>query len=395
MKENITDIYFIDRPCFNRDFYNKYEFENLIKEGYNVKFLNLTRFLKGKKYEVEIPEDLLEHMISFNSKSEFKKFIWTKRNNCIIFSLVPFKPITAWLYLIIFKYSIKYCVFNLTVFPTIKHQSKNSKSPKFVRSIKRFGFFRTYKKLINEIAYCRAKINQQSADICVHSKQEDKWKNEVLLGDSTVNIYSYGADYKLAMENGNENIVSEKYAVFIDQYFCHHIDFKSHQIIHGFSAEEYYSVLNMYLNDISAQTGLKIVIAAHPRRCDKQLKDFDSKFDLYFNKTALLVKNSELVLLHFSTAISFAVIFNKPFLLLNSSLFINSSIDEKIKDFEYYFSKKSIFMENSSDRNIDEKQLLINKNAYIKYTNAFLKHPQVDEFKSFKDIVNDSLFALE
>ena len=59
---------------------------------------------------------------------------------------------------------------------------------------------------------------------------------------------------------------------------------------------------------------MKSIIAAHPRRDKKDLPNIDKRF--IFNKTPQLIRDSALVVLHHSTAISLAVLFKKPMVLL-------------------------------------------------------------------------------
>ena len=56
---------------------------------------------------------------------------------------------------------------------------------------------------------------------------------------------------------------------------------------------------------------MKVVIAAHPKVEYKSNK-FNRK--IYFNKTLQLIKNSNLVLAHMSTAINYAVIYKNLFI---------------------------------------------------------------------------------
>ncbi len=220
----------------------------------------------------------------------------------------------------------------------------------------------------------------------IYSKSDEKGKNTRFVGPDTYKKYAYSNDYKLAVNVPNESLIDEPYAVFIDQYFCHHIDFISHQIIHSFTAEQYYSVLNKFLVDFSRKTGLKIVIASHPRREEVFLGDFDPLFKIYFNQTPQLVKNCKVVLQHFSTAVSYAVIYKKPFLFLYSELFDNGTIDHKMQEFATFFKKDYTILEEEFTYN-EAELYSINKDTHETYLNAFLRHKKSSQFQSFTEII--------
>ncbi len=68
------NIYFIDRFPFNREFYNRNEFKRLKNLGYNVKFLELSRFLKRKILPNDIAEDIRDYAIRFKARQVFKSY---------------------------------------------------------------------------------------------------------------------------------------------------------------------------------------------------------------------------------------------------------------------------------------------------------------------------------
>ncbi|WP_075603311.1 hypothetical protein [Saccharicrinis aurantiacus] len=380
----IKNIYFVDRPTFNQDFYTKFEFDKLIQFGYNVKFLNLTSLLKGAEFETEIPEHLKEHVLFFKTKNNVKHFIKKKSTDSIVITLCPFIPSSAWLYYAIFITKMRYIVLNLNVYPDFC-KTPNKKLDSVKRSVKRLNFKKLLNKPISEIYYNLGKLSLAPADIAIHSKESLKWQNKKLTAETTEDIYSVGTDYSQSMDLTDRAIIDEPYAVFVDQYFCHHIDFKSHQILHSFTAKEYYTLLNKFLHKFSDESGLKVVIACHPRRCNYQLNDFDKRFELFFNLTPKLIKDSDFVLQHFSTAISFTVIFNKPFLLLDSKMFADGTIGKKISGFARYFNKETVSMDDYESYSHEDS--VVDSDIYNNYINTYLKHPKASTSLSFSNII--------
>lgn len=117
--------------------------------------------------------------------------------------------------------------------------------------------------------------------------------------------------------NKIEAFINSKYCVFIDQNLAYHPDI----IICGLkniNATTYFLDLNNYFTYIERKFDVKVIIAAHPKSHNYlKMNPFQGR-DLYFDKTCELVKNSMFVLTHHSTAISYAILFQKPIIFLNS-----------------------------------------------------------------------------
>lgn len=109
--------------------------------------------------------------------------------------------------------------------------------------------------------------------------------------------------------------VSNRYAVFLDDYLPFHPDFNIGNIGH-IEAAPYYKTLNDYFSCAEQTLGLHIVIAAHPK-AQYASNPFGGR-DIVFGKTQRLVRDAALVFAHGSTAISFAVMYEKPLCLLVS-----------------------------------------------------------------------------
>lgn len=390
----MVNIFFIHRFPFNKEAFIRDEFEYFISQGFNVKYLDISHLLKKKKLETTCTESLKRHVITFLKQKDFNEFLMDNKVNSLVVTDIGLLSNSAWMFLAIFKSGIEYVLFENTVLPKIKiKKAIGSNKVIFLKIFKRFNYKKLYKKPIEIFNYYRAIIALKPAKMIITSKQKLRAKKRILIGVSTVMKYSMSIDYKVAQDVKSESIVNEPYAVFVDQYFIHHPDFKTNHIVHSFTANEYYVELNKFLVNFSQQTGLKVVIAAHPRRSEEKKKDFNSSFDLYYNKTADLIKNSKIVLVHFSTAINFAVIFNKPFVLLNSSLFKNSSVYEHLMMLSIFFGKEPVVM-GSINSELPLKELLfINENKYQEYLDLYIKHPRANN-ETFKDMILENIKSL-
>ena len=117
----------------------------------------------------------------------------------------------------------------------------------------------------------------------------------------------------------------------------------------------------------------KIVIAAHHRR---PKGNFPIKRKFIYNNTGKLVKDSFLVLAHHSLSINYGIFYNKPILLLNTSIF---NLDTFTRKNNIDLLKKRLGLEVMNidnkvvfNKKILEKILLVDKKKYITYFNRYL-----------------------
>lgn len=107
----------------------------------------------------------------------------------------------------------------------------------------------------------------------------------------------------------------DNFAVFVDEGGDKHPDSEMLKSYYGFSSRYYYEYLEKDLLKISKILDKEILIASHPRISNKN-NLYLKKFKKFSGITNKLIELSNLVILHKSTAINFAVLHKKPVLFL-------------------------------------------------------------------------------
>lgn len=121
--------------------------------------------------------------------------------------------------------------------------------------------------------------------------------------------YSVYSEYINSVDSSHLN--PNGTCVFLDEALTHHSDFD----ILGIKPADggvYYREMNRLFDHIEGKTGLRVVVAAHPR---SNYDFFSSVFDgreVIKSCTIDLVAKSSMVIMHMSTSVSFAILFNKP-----------------------------------------------------------------------------------
>ena len=184
------------------------------------------------------------------------------------------------------------------------------------------------------------------------------------------------------------------FAVFLDSDLVYHSDFLHHGIAAPISENNYYPLLNQFFDKIEQQLGMPVIIAAHPRSRYDLRPDLLKGRNYVIGQTADLVRESNLVFLHISTAQSFAVLWEKPMAFLTSDKLAASYFGPEIVHNAEIYKKKPINMNELNQEKLDQGVLLsIDKAAYSNYRQLYLKkHDSPDKplWDIFSDYIHDN-----
>ncbi len=106
--------------------------------------------------------------------------------------------------------------------------------------------------------------------------------------------------------------------VFLDEAVGHHSDFA---ILNLPTVNEatYLAAMTCLFDAIEAQTGLRVVVAAHPRSQYEQRSGAFGGREIVKGKTVELAAGASLIVAHGSTSVCFAVLFRKPLLIVRTA----------------------------------------------------------------------------
>jgi hypothetical protein len=299
-----------------QDAHNNYRSKNLLDYDYlctrfSVDFIDLTALIGNWEFLREI-ETLRIRVFKPSSFDEFKEIIEQYTADDIVYFGVRITTKSIGLYKAVSSTGCRLISFVYTGIPTdLPIQSKS----RYLKLFKRSFWYRlpskVYKRIVTSI---KAKqLNSllkgtRRFDVVFYCGEADRMR---------VTNYDYHTrfcgcnyfDYEMAKKIGDE--MTGDYIVFIDQYEPFHPDIKLLGLIAS-TPDVYYSQMNVFFNAIEVKYKCKVVIAAHPKSEEYRRKDYFEGRKVYFGKTAELVKNAKGVIFHSSTAISYAIMFNKP-----------------------------------------------------------------------------------
>ena len=230
-------------------------------------------------------------------------------------------------------------------------------------------------KLLNKVNEKLQKIKfnlmQSESDIFItggrSGLKSTKIKNRILAHSMDYDIY-------LSLKNKKKSDLPP-YAVFLEDNMTQDSDYSILNILPPVNESQYFPTLIKFLKKFEADTGLKVKIAIHP----KSSKDFSNlleDFECHKGNTAEIVKDATLVLLHASTSVSYAILFNKPTLFLTSYELNKSWLGSRIDNFARVINSKLINMTSSINDTFKLDSFLnTDKEKYKNYIDQYLKMP--------------------
>ena len=247
---------------------------------------------------------------------------------------------------------------------------KKKKIIVFLKLLKRVNFLYTLNQFVQKKKNNLIKSNSEIFIVGGQSALKKIKKGNIIKAHSMdYDVYLSIKDIK-----GSDN--RKPYAVFLDQDMASHPD----PIVLGIKREinelKYYEVLTKFLKKFEIDTKLKVIVSIHPKSKNKNLKNLLEGIEYSKENSAELVKNSSLTLLHDSTAISFAILFNKPTLFLTSNHLNKTQFGPRINNVAKIVNSRIINMDNFLEKKIDTKDLLqFDQGKYKDYLDQYLKIP--------------------
>ncbi len=182
--------------------------------------------------------------------------------------------------------------------------------------------------------------------------------------------YTHNLDYDIYIKH-KSNPPKKKLIVFIDQNVPNHPDWEANNLVSPVTYEKYWKSVKNLLFFLSQNYSEKIIISGHPRNKDTDIPIED--YEILYEKTAEKIKDALFIIGHDSTALQFAVLWNKPILFVTTNeLEVNRK--NKIEFFSSILGyKKVVNIDRDYDKSFLEKAMQINKQSYADYIESYIK----------------------
>ena len=187
-------------------------------------------------------------------------------------------------------------------------------------------------------------------------------------------IHTPDYDYYLKLKNSsNGQTPCPKFIVYIDQNLVWNPDAMIRKDTPKIDIEQYYGDLRTFFDQIESITHNKVVIAAHPKaNYRKKGYLFGNREIVHGFNSAELISQSNLVLMHYSIALNFAVLFRKPIIFMISDLLIKINKGPFINNLANWFG---VTPAKIDDKNIKIELPKVDDKLYDAYISDYIKKP--------------------
>lgn len=370
--DKIKDIcIFIETPLEKRD-YERFGVEILRSRGFQVSFLDTTSIFNPDYIKNYQPATAIEDENIFRAKTieDVQRYLANK-SGVLGIDFMGRRNGNIFFYQLLKKFNIDYAAFYANCIP--------SGSPSVKGELRKLLMRYLPDKLL--------KIQPPRFVLAGGKKCAERFSKKGM-----EIIWAHTLDYDLFMKYKSNVPKEGKYIVYLDEYYPFHPDLLVMGLPMPFiDPDKYYGALCRMFDHIERETGLPVIIAAHPRSRYEGLPDYFKGRKYEKGKTIELVAGADLVLAHSSTSINFAVLFRKPIIFSTTEELEAGRFRGLVLSFAGQL-KKSV---HNLDRDYDfslENELKVDEKCYSDYTENYIKTRGTPE-KPFWEIVADRLLG--
>lgn len=394
----IKKIVFLTESKFNKRDFNRFGVNILKRKGFDIEVWDVSKIFNRRVAKIYSPPDFFSFsgLKAFEWEKELNKAILNldKRDLIVLFDIYGTRDLRF--HKVISKSRANYAVFMGEAMPYFRELKFVQRFRAYFLKVLKLGFFNSIRLLNNRFKSFKIKDIKPAKFVFAGGRKSLR-KNHLVSGETKI-IWAHSLDYDLYLKDKKNKMKERNIAVFLDEY----MPFHPINITWGYkngivNPNEYFSNLNKFFDKVEKETGLKVVIAAHPRSDYEKHNNFFGKRKWYRGKTMELVKNSKLVIAHSSTSLSYACIFKKPIVIITDSILDRSPPEcTYIEAKAIEFGKRKIFVNDLKNlRKIDWKQeMKINEQRYKDYMENYIKLSGSPE-KSFWEIVAEEIKLME
>jgi hypothetical protein len=243
-------------------------------------------------------------------------------------------------------------------------------------------FFNAFRNLFSSIHTYRLVAGSQWLEYQLNNKK---------LGSIEL-VYGHSNDYSKFIAQAN-NSSRNKTAVFLDSAGP---AFASDSALSGrkvfFTSEQWYPALSSFFNFFESQTSLDVKILGHYKSDHISPSPLFGGREVVYGETAKMVQKADYVITRNSTAISFAVVYRKPVIIVYSNqLLKDKEAMECINGFANMLGTKPINIDEDIN-NLDDL-LVINEEKYLSYIDSILSSNKTNLTNC--NIILDKIFNIK
>jgi hypothetical protein len=384
-------IFFISEP-FTKACYDKFGIETLEKNGFKVEVWDLDRVVNKNFGNEYAPPDPLNWpgLVTFRGKEALDKIKQLDCESFVILFIGYFYQ-SYGIYRALSESGADYANFMANTIP-FPFENKREYLRYYLNNLRRITLKKVFSKtLILNFAFRRfnslwPKVKPPRLVLAGGEKCVTEFYPNITAESEILKVHNL--DYDIYLREREIPYRPTNTAVFLDSGFAYHPDYKYRGVKQSVTPEEYFKALNNFFEMIEKNLDLKVVIAAHPRIDYSQHPETFKGRKCIRGETMRLVKESSLVVVSYTTALSFANIFNRPVIFVTTKEIEASADGPRILETAKWFGKKPIFIDCPNPVIDWEKEQKVSAEDYKKYRENYIKMNGSEEMPFWQIVAN-------
>jgi hypothetical protein len=185
-------------------------------------------------------------------------------------------------------------------------------------------------------------------------------------------------------------------AVFIDQDYCFHPDFVAMGSPFWTTPERYFPAVRKGLRAIARALGVGVRIAAHPRAAARgSAQQYFEEIPVDYGRTAEAIRDCAVVVCHDSTAVQYAVLFEKPAIFVTTDELDASFAGGSIARFAAELGKTVVNLDRDLTDVDWRRELTVDLERYRAYRHRYVKTDGSPEILSWHIVIDHIEVAAE
>ncbi len=374
MKNNmIKRIVFIVVGGLGERDYKRYGIEILQNYKFKVEVWDLTNILypdtpeenkdsKGCKYsEIRV----------FKDKKEVTYNLLSLTSRDFVINMLTYDPWSLMIYRILSKSIAGYAVCCANSVPVPEEiKNFNHMARRLFDMVSHGSYFILLKQIYLRFSKYYKKLIKPAAIALTGGKNSSI--SQYVINDKTELIKIHTFDYDLYLDEIKLPYKDKYVAVFLDSMFTMDPEMSMHNIKQRINSKEYFYLLNGFFDYIEKELNIEVIIAAHPRSFYDSLPDCFNGRKCIKGQTIKLIRESYLVMAHYSTAVNFANLFYKPIIFMSSTKMQNTRDGYFIKEMAKWHGKNPVEIDRLENINL-KQEIYVNREAYKHYKESYIK----------------------
>lgn len=368
--KHVKKYIFITSTFFTSHQYEQFGVDVFKERNLKVEIWDITRInYKFSAEQLGLHQLKGDNILIFQSKKSFSYALQNQGEGVFFILICTLTIRTFWLFRRLSRYKFRYALYALNFHP-IGSKELNSKNKQFIGRLFQITPHKLLNFIFKKLPSWALLVKPADYELASGLKTVGFMRPVSM---KTKKVWMHAPDYDrfLDIRQNHVRLIKKPYVVFLDENYPYHPDYKYMNESSPVTPSRYYQLLNNFFDVIKAKFMVDVVIAAHPKFNYEDHPGVYKENQVVNGKTGELVQYADFVIAHSSTSINFAILFEKPVIMISTDEIDNSKWIDGIRNMSFYLNSAVINIDQhaSLEKNIMPQ---ISQEARITYKSHYI-----------------------